>query len=233
MAGTTYMAGRKKYGRPQAMLWADNPGTMVLVNNKPFYVPLGNEINSDGGSLEDGEFIILSDDNREAINFKPNRIESRRRMVNGRMRSYHIADKLTIDTSWNMLPSRSHSEIAAFDTTTGSTLLRTKGERELGDGSPGNGITNTWTTNRAQQYTSDGGAGGVELLDWYNNHQGTFWVYLSYDKYTSFGRDQEDFNNFGTYSQVVEVYFADFSYTVEKRGGEYDFWNISVSLEEV
>jgi hypothetical protein len=233
MADSTYMAGRKKYGRPQAMLWADNPGTMVLVDNKPFYVPLGNEINSDGGTVGDGEFIILSDDNREPINFKPTRIEKRERMINGRMRSYHIADKLTIDTSWSMVPSRSHSEIAFFDKTTGATQLRTAGNRELGDASSSNGITNTWTTNKTQQFTSDGGAGGVELLDWYDNHQGTFWVYLSYDKYTSFGRDSEDFNNFGTYSQVIEVYFADFSYSVEKRGGEYDFWNISVSLEEV
>lgn len=233
MAGNAYMQGRKKYGRPQGMLWADNPGTMILVDNKPFYVPLGNEINSDGETVGSGEFLILSDDNRDPINFKPTRIEQRQRMVNGRMRSYHIADKLTIDTSWTMLPSRSHSESAMFDADNGSTTLRTAGNRELGDGSSSNGITNTWTTNQSQMYTSDGGAGGAELLDWYKNYQGTFWVYLSYDKYTSFGRDPEDFNNLGTYSEVVEVYFADFSYSVEKRGGVYDFWNISVSLEEV
>jgi hypothetical protein len=32
----------------------------------------------------------------------------------------------------------------------------------------------------------------------------------------------------------MEVYFADFNYTVVKRGGaNHDLWNISVTLEEV
>jgi hypothetical protein len=44
MANSAYMAGRKKYGRPQAMLWADNPGTIV----DGAYIPVGNEVGSDG-----------------------------------------------------------------------------------------------------------------------------------------------------------------------------------------
>jgi hypothetical protein len=32
----------------------------------------------------------------------------------------------------------------------------------------------------------------------------------------------------------MQVYFADFNYTVVKRGGNnHDLWNISVTLEEV
>jgi hypothetical protein len=32
----------------------------------------------------------------------------------------------------------------------------------------------------------------------------------------------------------MQVYFADFNYTVVKRGGDnHDLWNISVTLEEV
>jgi hypothetical protein len=38
----------------------------------------------------------------------------------------------------------------------------------------------------------------------------------------------------GQYNQVVEVFFSDFNYSVVKRGGSnYDFWDVSVTLEEV
>lgn len=232
MATAAYMQGRKKYGRPQAMLWADNPGTAINVNNQILYVPTGNEINSTDGLATGGSFLILSDDTREPINFKPTRIEQRERMINGRMRSYHIADKLTIDTSWENLPSRSYSKLARFDAN-GKPVLRTSGDRIPGDDETSELLNNAWTTRPTQEYTTDGGAGGVQMLDWYNRHQGTFWVYLSYDKYNSFGLGDSAFDNLPAYSHVIEVYFADFSYTVQQRGGSYDFWQISVSLEEV
>lgn len=246
MATSSYMAGRKKYQRPQAMLWADNPGTII----DGAYVPLGNEQNSQT-TFEAGNFIILSDDNRQAIDFKPDRIEKRERMVNGRMRSYHIADKLVISTSWQMLPSRSFALSPDFNANGKATSLieeapitLTTYEDTNGDGK-NEVITATSTApvrpygsalRRDQQYTTDGGAGGVELLDWYENNPGSFWVYLSYDKYTNFAErgDTSPYDNLAKYSQIVEVYFSDFSYTVEKRGGSnYDFWNISVTLEEV
>ena len=211
MATQAYMQGRKQYGRPQAMLWADNPGTY----QNGFYLPNGNEIGSEDYALGNTaeSFIILSDDNRSAIDFKSERIEQRKRMVNGRMRSYHVADKLTISTSWNMLPSRSNPEYQSFDDATGKNAFA-----------------------RPQKYTTDGGAGGVQIKDWYDNNPGSFWLYLSYDNYTNFSElnDSTPYDNLGKYSQVVEVFFADFSYTVEKRGSSnYDFWNITVSLEEV
>lgn len=204
-ASLQYLTNRKKYTRPQGMLWADNAGTIENGN----YIPLGYEIGSD--AITD-DFIILSDDNREAISFKPTRIEQRRRMVNGRMRSYHIADKLTISTSWKLLPARAFSSTPEFQSSSGA-----------GIGKP---------INNVDAYTSDGGAGGVELYDWYTNHPGSFWVYLSYDRYDNYGKDEAAFNNINKYSEVVEVFFADFSYDVVKRG-QYDFWNISISLEEV
>lgn len=211
MATQAYIQGRKQYGRPQAMLWADNPGTY----QNGFYIPNGNEVGSDEYSLGTSteSFLILSDDNRQAIDFKPERIEQRKRMVNGRMRSYHVADKLTFSTGWNMLPSRSNPAYPSFDTETGKTSFT-----------------------RSQQYTTDGGAGGVEIKDWYDNNPGSFWLYLAYDNYKNFEElnDSTPYDNLGKYSQVVEVFFSDFSYTVEKRGSSnFDFWNISVSLEEV
>jgi hypothetical protein len=113
--------------------------------------------------------------------------------------------------SWSLLPSRSFFQNADFDPNTG--LSPYKG-------------------NNNQEYTSDGGAGGVEILDWYQNHKGPFWMYLAYDKYSNF--ETSEYNRLGQYNQIVQVYFADFNYSIVKRGGNnFDLWNISVTLEEV
>jgi len=197
MATATYLAGRNKYGRPQAMLFSDNPG--ILDNG--FYVPQGTEFE---------DFIILSDHNREKIDFRPNRIENKVRTVNGRMRSYHIADKLNISTSWKLLPSRASSAEPFIDQESGQTFI---GPNDLA-------------------YTADNGAGGVDLLNWYENHQGSFWVFLAYDKLTNFPSDR--YNKLSQYNEIIEVFFEDFQYDIVNRGrGTHDFWDISLSLEEV
>jgi hypothetical protein len=213
MTSKDYMQGRRTYKRPQAMLWSENSGTLV----DGLYVPTGLEINADAGDQtnEDlfNQFLILSDDNRAPLEFKPLRIETRKRMANGRMRSYHIADKLTLTTSWDMLPSRSYA-------------LRPNYSQETGK-SP-------YINSNTQEYTTDGGAGGVDILDWYENHKGSFWVFLAYDKYSVFGDNDAAYAHLTQYNQLVEMFISDFSYSVVKRGGStYDFWNISVTLEEV
>ena len=219
MATNAYMAGRKKYQRPQGILFADNEGIKV----DGFHIPDGDEIGSLGASVDGyGEFIILSDNNRSPIDFKTVRIEKRERMINGRMRSYHTADKLTVTVSWDMLPSRAFDTYAGFDA----------------NGNPNMTIIPDVRTNPLQ-FTTDGGAGGVELLDWYKNHTGSFWVYLAYDKYTNF-KDvfetvnvDERFANTNKYNEVIEMFFTDFSYSVQKRSGlNFDFWNVSLTLEE-
>ena len=200
MATATYLAGRKKYGRPQAMLFSDNPGTL----DGGFYVPQGTEFE---------DFLILSDHNREKIDFRPNRIENKVRTINGRMRSYHIADKLNISVSWDMLPSRAFGATPEFQ----SSL----------EASPGK----VKTPAKNLQYTSDNGAGGVDLLNWYETYTGSFWVFLSYDKYTNLNGERDRLSE---YSEVVEVFCNGFDYSIEKRGGSnHDFWNISLNLEEV
>jgi hypothetical protein len=213
-----YMAGRKKYGRPQAMLWSENSGTL---SNK-LYLPNGYEVGAQPATAVDqsllNQFLILSDDNRGEITIDTNRIEKRERMINGRMRSYHVADKLNISTSWNMLPSRAFALSSNFNPVTG------KSEYTGLSGKP---------SSVDMQYTTDGGAGGVEMLDWYENHQGSFWVYLSYDKHSNFGKNNEAYGHLQNYNQIVEMFFSSFQYTVVKRGNSnYDFWNISVTLEE-
>lgn len=211
------MSGRQKYQRPQAMLWSENSGTLT----NGIYVPSGIEIGGDPGSVTDesqyNQFLILSDDNRSPIDFTPTRIEKRERMINGRMRSYHIADKLTLSTSWQMLPSRSFYTIPNFNPTTGKPTVS-------GFGRPGS---------PDEQYTTDGGAGGVEMLDWYENHTGSFWVFLAYDKYKNFGDGEDAYAHLPQYNQLIEMFISDFQYSVVKRGGSnYDFWNISLTLEE-
>ena len=211
MATAAYLTGRRRYQRPQALLWSENPGTLV----NGVYLPTGYEVqgNFDASANTSliNQFLILSDHNRGELNFTPTRIEQRQRTINGRMRSYHIADKLTMSVSWTNLPSRSYYQDAGFL----STGL-----------SPEKNTTN--------EFTSDGGAGGVELLDWYENHKGPFWMFLAYDKYSNFGKDDADYGNLAKYNQIIQVYIADFNYSVVKRGGSnHDLWNISVSLEEV
>jgi hypothetical protein len=211
MATAAYLTGRRRYQRPQALLWSENPGTLV----NGVYVPDGYEVQGNFAASTDpdliNQFLILSDHNRGELNFTPTRIEQRQRTINGRMRSYHIADKLSMSVSWSNLPSRSYYQDAGFLATGLSPDKKTTGE-----------------------FTADGGAGGVELLDWYENHTGPFWMFMAYDKYSNFGKDDAAYGHLAQYNQIMQVYIADFSYSVVKRGGSnHDLWNISVTLEEV
>ena len=216
----TYVQGRKKYNRPSGMLWSENSGTL----KDGLYIPYGYEIGVDPESVEDqtllDQFLFITDDNRKPLDFSEERIEKRERMINGRMRSYHIADKLDISLSWEMLPSRAYDTVANFNV----------------DGNADLQIIPTRT--KPLEFTTDGGAGGVELLNWYENHKGSFWVYLSYDKYTNFEdtantTDDERFKNINKYNEIIEVFFSDFNYSVVKRSGlNFDFWNVSLTLEE-
>lgn len=222
-------SGRKKFQRPQGMLWAENPGR--LQDGK--YLPNGYEINTafeepvDSSLLN--QFMILSDHNRGPIDFDTERIERRERMINGRMRSYHIADKLTISTAWDMLPSRAFSKTPNFNPVTGIADLNSVSSRATG---PDLTYDIPNLVLESEQYTLDGGAGGVELLDWYENHTGSFWVYLSYDKYTNF-EDEDPYGHLQEYNQVLEMFISEFTYSIDKRGGSnFDFWNVSVTLEE-
>jgi hypothetical protein len=202
---STYIAGRKKYSRPQAMLWSDNVGN---IDESKMRFPEGKEKKN---------FIICSDHNRGEMSISQQRIESRQRMINGTMRSYHIADKISLSVSWGRLPSRSFSRNVIFDSTGKSVMSATD-----------------------QEHTVDGGAGGVELLDWYENHSGPFYVYLGYDKFNSNSFkvannvEDESFTHLGVYNDVRMMYFSNFDYSIEKRGGtNFDFWTVNVSLEEV
>jgi hypothetical protein len=218
MASNQYISNKKRFQRPQAILWANNPGTLVNGTYSPDGYEVGTNLSQSGGSSLENSFLILSDHNRGPLEFKPTRIDKKERMINGRMRSYHIADKLTLSTSWTMLPSRSYAEFPDFDSTTGLSLLAGK------SGS---------FTSADSEYTADGGAGGVDILNWYENHQGPFWVYLAYDRLDNFEDATNQYNRLNQYNQIVEMYISDISYSVESRSNNRgDLWNISVTLEE-
>lgn len=203
----SYIQGRKRYSRPSGMLWSENSGTII---NK-LYVPYGLEVGADTtGEPDDtliNQFLILTDDNRSPLEFSDERIEKRERMINGRMRSYHIADKLKLSTSWSMIPSRSHSNIPAFNAETGISPYTS--------------------------YTTDGGAGGADMLEWYENHKDSFWVFLAYDKKDVFNGQPDSYDRLRQYNQLIEMFISNFNYSVEKRGTKFDYWNVSVTLEEV
>lgn len=282
-SSSTYISGRKRFTRPQAMLWSDNSGSIA----NGIYYPLG---------IENEDFIILSDHNRKEMHITKQRIETRQRMVNATMRSYHIDDKIVISSSWEDLPSRSYSTISSFDSS-GKLITESKigtfsaGEQTVtvnnnvniivgmyayGRGIGNNAIVtsvfnNTITLSSPNmsnspypnpnynpnlpagpqnpqninatvyfspfEYTVDGGAGGVQILDWYETHPGPFWVYLAYDKYNAYKVSNEfvadSFNHFNIYNEIKLMYFSSFDYTIVKRGiDNFDFWNIDLTLEE-
>lgn len=223
----TYLVNRAKYARPQAVLFANNPGSIV----DGYYVPNGLEFGAktpSNATAEDiNQYMILSDDNRSEISFQNQRIENRQRTINGRMRSYFISDKLQVGLSWNNLPSRSFAtkpdfaaEPGVTEEINGSTVSVSQGK-------------SAYSSNNLFEYTTDGGAGGAELLNWYNTHTGSFWVYLAYDNYPQFGNEESSYQNLNKYSEIVEVFFSDFNYSIVKRGGtNFDLWNVSLTLEE-
>lgn len=56
-------------------------------------------------SIDGVTWYKLTDHNRDAIDIKPELIESQSRMANGKMRKYVIAQKNKISTSWKYVPS--------------------------------------------------------------------------------------------------------------------------------
>ena len=315
--GNDYAKNRTKWQRPQLMVWSHNEGVF------------GNSGSTQGNAYpwgrEGQDFIITSDHNRSALSVDQLRIENRMRMVGGNMRSYYTGQKVTLNCSWNLLPSRAyqrsvmvgekttpHSQwpygqpqqivtkewtdeeffarlvasdntsamwnvgiqnagffefnvyrsgeatpIFTFDSFANSlepdnsfnyVYTRQNNEKSVAlrfvmvGGTWGNTkeynvtVDFSWEAQKLNampisEFTADGGAGGADLLTWYRETHGPFWVFLSYDNYPNFEGNTEIWNQFNKYSDRYMMYFTSFNYSVEKRG-LYDFWNVSVSLEE-
>lgn len=149
----------------------------------------------DSGTLKvtGQDFYYLTDDNRSELQINIERIEYRRRMINGRMRSYHVVDKKSFGVSWNDLETR-HDKVSEY--------LRNS------DPQP------------------ERLASAKRIVQWYNEHPGSFYLTLVYD-----GPDSTQ-NNIKYRLETYEVFFDNFNYTVKYRGEDTDVWDISMTLVE-
>ena len=210
-AGSSYIANRKRWSKPQAMIWSRTPGVVVKSGeNTGLVSPTGEEGTN---------FIVISDHNRAPISMDQQRLESRTRMVSGNMRSYYTDDKTMLSTSWSMLPSRAYQTEMVLGPDANPTE-----ETSPFSQAPYNAIPPN------SGFTADGGAGGTDMLQWYYDTIGPMWVFLAYDRFDN----NEGPNQFGMYCNYVErmkMFFSSFNYSIEKRGVS-DFWNVSVTLEE-
>jgi hypothetical protein len=250
MANVTYMKNRRKYKRPQALLFSKKAACL----SDGYYYPEGYEFGKAEPSAIDGQydwsepdFMVLSDHGRNGLSMEVERLESRERMIDGTMRSVHVADKLKISVSWEMLPSR------AFDGALyGYGINSDDTSADFGK------IQHPFC---APGHTVDGGAGGAEMAYWHKQNTGAFYVLLAYDNPTNFSpqfrnswtgdsdRDLERWSPyapyqlsaydkfegndyFKKYNEQLKMYIDSFSYEISKRGGLYDFWEVSLSLVE-
>jgi hypothetical protein len=213
-AATNYLKNRKKWGKPQALIWSRTPGE-VIKNSGPdvgLVGPIG---------YEGEDFIVISDHNRSPISMDMQRIESRSRMVSGNMRSYYTDDKVTINCSWNLLPSRAYQTGIELNSFADPMDRVSPFSQAPYDAYPPN-----------SEYTADGGAGGTDMLQWYYDTIGPMWVFLAYDRFDNTSGSTDPFvHGNANYTDRKKMFFSAFNYSVEKRG-LYDMWNISVSLEE-
>lgn len=135
---TVYESLDKKWQRPSLI---------ILCHDKPV-----EGSGQDVGKWNLGnDYIYLTDDGRDALAIDPQRIEYKQRMLNGRMRSYYVADKRTFSTSWRDLPSRSKDATGKY-------------------------ISEHQRRNSSIKY-----AAGQEMKDWYERHSGSFWMLVIYD----------------------------------------------------
>lgn len=116
----------------------------------------------------------VTDHNRSPLAITTERIETRKRMANGTLRTYWIADKQSWSMSWTMLPN-------------------------------------------VDAATVDGYMGADALEDLYMATHGDLTLELTYANAPV---------------ETKRVFFKDFSKTLLKRG-KYDFYDVSVSFEEV
>jgi hypothetical protein len=83
-------------------IWT-RPALMIFSENAP------SPVNAASGQWNlgsaDTDFLYLTDDSRSELQIAIERIEYKKRMINGRMRSYHVADKKAFSVSWQDLPS--------------------------------------------------------------------------------------------------------------------------------
>ena len=135
--------------------------------------------------------LKISEHNRQPVSISKNRIEKQLRMSNGTLRKFYVADKESINVSWNKLPS--------FST-----------------------------------YTVDGGYGALDIKSFYDGTASKASGALS-------GRSSFDVTiSYGGTTKTMEMMFSSFSLEINGRNVKQatgdtpqEFWNVSLTLEEV
>ena len=139
------------------------------------------------------KFYYLTDDSRSELQISLERIEYKKRMINGRMRAYHVTDKKSFSVNWNNLTT-SASAISEYRTTTGRENI----------------------------------ASAKQMLDWYEDHTGSFYLTLVYDTIDAAENVPLRFR-----VEYYNVFFDSFSYVIKKRGPTTDLWDVSMTMVEV
>lgn len=93
MATTTL---QRIWTRPALMIFTEAMPTVVNASTGQY----------DLSPTASSKYVYLTDDGRSEMQIAIERIEYKKRMINGRMRSYHVADKKTFSVSWQDLPSQ-------------------------------------------------------------------------------------------------------------------------------
>lgn len=91
MATTTL---QKAWYRPALIIFTESQPTVVDATQGQY------DLGTAGTN-----YLYLTDDGRSELQIAIERIEFKKRMINGRMRSYHVADKKTFSVNWQDLPS--------------------------------------------------------------------------------------------------------------------------------
>lgn len=176
---------RKTWTRPTLIIVGERPPTTTDATTGIW--DLGNN------AVVGQKFYYLTDDSRSELEVSIERIEYKKRMINGRMRAYHVADKKSFSVSWSDLPTSS-SAISEYRTTTGRTNI----------------------------------ASAKQMLDWYEDHTGSFYLTLVYDTNEAAASVPLKYR-----VEYYNVFFDNFSYSVNKRGPQHDLWDVSMTMVEV
>jgi hypothetical protein len=179
---------QKKYARPSIVAFTETIPNSTDVAN---------------GSLN---FVYLTDEGRSPLEITYNRLETKKRMINGRMRSRYIADKRTFSLTWTNLPSRSKN-----GTGTEFYITEAKTNNQF---VAGEGMLNWYEDHGGQFY----------MLLSYDK--------LYNFETTTNTLDATSYSHLQQINEIVPVYFSGFNFSVEKRGPKHDLWSLTMTLEE-
>ncbi len=205
--------------------------------------------------------IKLSEHNRQPVSIQTNRIEKQQRMSNGTLRKFFIADKKSISISWNMLPSFSTftadggygaMDIKSFYEGSASKASGALSGKSLFDvtiryGGPSN-ITNISSNGTTVTYTSANNFSTGNIISLYGNNPSVY--NLSNVPVASANSSQFTVTNAASGSfvsggeafktETFSMIFTSCSFEVVKRNVKevstdtaQEFWNVSLSMEEV